>query len=173
MRHARRYPLVLAVAGVTALATTAHAWGGATVGTFHFEDPVTFPTSLPECLPADLVGTQSGVEVTDGQAVETPSGAFEVRGTTRFDYRVEFPDGRYVIGSAPSQFGFQVSPGGTFVTNTVVHETRTVYSASGNPVGSATIHAKSHMTFRDTSGNGIPDPGEITSSVDRFSFTCK
>jgi hypothetical protein len=172
--QSRRLPFVALCAALTALALVGTALSaGSTVSRFQFEESVSFPTALPECLPADLVGTLVGMEITDGQAVETSSGALEVQGTTSFDYRVDFPDGRYVIGSAPGHFDFHVSPGGTVVTTSVVREPRTVYSAGGDPVGSGTIHANSHMTFRDANGNGLPDPGEITSSVDRFSFTCK
>jgi len=172
MKHIRRWIVLGGLGAIVTMGATAHAQASATVFRFHFEEAVSTPTSLPECLPADLVGTQSGVEVTDGQGVEAPGGAFEVHGTTLFDYRVDFPDGRYVIGSAPGHFALHISPGGTVVTTSVVREPRTVYNAGGEPIGRGTIHANSHTTFHDSNGNGLPDPGEITSSVDRFSFTC-
>jgi hypothetical protein len=164
---------VFAAATITASVTGAQAWAGATVFHFHFEQPEVFETSLPECLPAELVGLSTGSEITDGQAVETPSGRFNVQGTTAFPYRVEFPDGRYVLGDPIEHFSFHYTAGGTVVTKSVIQEPRTVYDASGRPIGSGTIHASSHLTFHDANGNGLPDDGEVTASVDKFDFTCK
>jgi len=173
MRRKRLFRGVFAVATITALVAAAQAWAGAAVSHFHFEQPEVFETSLPECLPADLVGLSTGVEITDGQAVETPSGGFNVQGTTTFPYRVDFPDGRYVLGKGIERFGFHFSAGDTVVIKSVIREPRTVYSASGQPIGSGTIHASSHLIFHDANGNGVPDDGEVVASVDKFDFTCK
>jgi hypothetical protein len=173
MHTKRLFRGAFAVATITAFVAAAQAWAGAAVSHFHFEQPEVFETSLPECLPADLVGLSTGSEITDGQAVESPSGGFNVQGTTTFPYRVDFPDGRYVLGDAIEHFGAHFTAGGTVVTKSVVQEPRTVYDASGQPIGSGTIHAISHLTFHDANGNGQPDDGEVTASVDKFDFTCK
>ncbi len=39
-------------------------------------------------------------------------------------------------------------------------------------MGTARIHAVTHVTFADSDSDGVPDPGEVTSQVDRFSVTC-
>jgi hypothetical protein len=140
---------------------------------FHFEQPEVFETSFPECLSADLVSLSTGSEITDGQAVETPSGGFNVEGTTAFPYRVDFPDGRYVLGNTVEHFGFHFTAGGTVVTKSVIQEPKTMYDAGGQLIGSGTIHATSHLTFHDANGNDQPDDGEVNASVDKFSFTCK
>jgi hypothetical protein len=58
-------------------------------------------------------------------------------------------------------------------TNTVaIQASRTIYATDGQPIGQVMIHARSHITFSDANGNGQPDPGEITASVDHFRFTC-
>ena len=173
MNRNRLFGIVLALAAIAAMVAAAQALAGATVFRFHFEQQEVFETSLPECLPADLVGLSTGVEITDGQKVETPSGAFNVRGTTAFPYRVDFPDGRYVLGNTIEHFNFVFSRAGTFVTKSVIQEPKTIYDASGQPIGSGTIHANSHVTFHDANGNGLPDDGEVTASVDKFDFTCK
>ena len=138
MNHKRLFRAVLALAAITASVAATQAWAGATVFRFHFEQPDVFETSLPECLPADLVGVSTGVEITDGQAVETPSGELNFHGTTTLSYRVDFPDGRYVLGNAVEHFNLQFSRGGTVVTKSVTKEPRTVYDASGRPIGSGT-----------------------------------
>jgi hypothetical protein len=169
----RLFGVVLAVTAMTACVAAAQAFAGATVFRFHFEQPEVFETALPECLPADLVGIATGVEITDGQAVETPSGGFEVRGTTSFRSRVDFPDGRYVLSPGGIEhFNFEFNRGGTVVTKSVTREPRTIYDASGAAVGRVTIHADTHLTFHDANGNGVPDDGEVTASVDKFFFTC-
>ena len=47
---------------------------------------------------ADVVGTQDGLETTDGHLTANTTG-FHFAGTNVFMYRVDFPDGRYVIGA--------------------------------------------------------------------------
>src|SRR2546421_9609231 len=73
------------------------AHGQATVVRFEFQNPVSGSTALPECLPPELIGTVTGTETTVGLFTDTNQG-FHVHGTTTFDYRVDFPDGRYVLG---------------------------------------------------------------------------
>jgi acid stress-induced BolA-like protein IbaG/YrbA len=173
MRTPRRFGLlVLLLSTLFALllpAGLAHAQ--ATVFRFEFQDSLPDSTALPECLPPDLVGTQTGTETTVGQVTETGR-TFQVHGTTTLEYRVVFPDGRYVVGTAVEHFSFIIA-GPQTVNTTPIQERRTIYSAQGEPIGQVFIHAVSHVTFRDANGNGVPDPGEITANVDRFFFTCR
>jgi hypothetical protein len=148
------------------------AYGQATVVRFEFQTPVSGLTALPECLPPELIGMVSGTETTVGQFTATNQG-FNVHGTTTFDYQVDFPDGRYVLGTAFEHFDFNINFQSGQTTNTdVIREPRTIYNASGQPIGNVVIHALSHITFRDANGNGQPDPSEITANVDNFRFTC-
>jgi hypothetical protein len=161
-------PLVLALFAVVVPAGIAQAQ--ASVFRFEFQEPLPGSTALPECLPPDLIGTQTGTETTVGQVTDTGH-SFQVHGTTTLAYRVVFPDGRYVVGTAVEHFTFIAAPPQT-VSNTVIQEPRTIYSADGQPIGKVFLHALSHVTFRDANGNSVPDPGEITANVDRFFFTC-
>jgi hypothetical protein len=148
------------------------AYGQATIVRFKFQNPVSGSTALPECLPPELIGTVTGTETTVGQFTDTNQG-FHVHGTTTFDYQVDFPDGRYALGTAVEHFDFNVNLQSGPTTNTVaIQEPRTIYDAEGQPIGQVMIHALSHITFRDANGNGQPDPGEITANVDHFRFTC-
>jgi acid stress-induced BolA-like protein IbaG/YrbA len=166
---ARRLGICLVLA-LLALLVPSMAQAQANVFRFEFQEPLTGSTSLPECLPPDLVGTQTGTETTVGQVTETGQ-TFQVHGTTTLEYRVVFPDGRYVVGTAVEHFSF-IAAGPQTVNTTPIQERRTIYSAEGEPIGQVFMHAVSHVTFRDANGNGVPDPGEITASVDRFFFTC-
>ena len=127
------------------------AWLGATTAgaravdvpasAFYFSSEVSGQTSLPECLPEDLVGTVTGTEVTEGHETDTGF-TFHANGTTTLTYRVEFPDGRYVLGVAVEHFGFQNNGWPTQSNHTsVTRETRTVYSADGDPIGTGTLRA--------------------------------
>jgi len=143
----------------------------ATVGKFSDTVTETGSTALPECLPPDLVGSLSLTSVVTGHFTETTTG-FHVAGTNTESYRVDFPDGRYVLGVATSHFAFNVSGSGRTTTKTVIREPRTIYDANGDRIGRVFIHAVSVITYRDANGNGMPDDGEITANVDRFFFTC-
>ena len=161
-------PLVLALFAVVVPAGIAQAQ--TSVFRFEFQEPLPGSTSLPECLPPDLIGTQTGTETTVGQVTDTGH-SFQVHGTTTLAYRVVFPDGRYVVGTAVEHFTYIAARPQT-VSTSVFQEPRTIYSADGQPVGKVFLHALSHVTFRDANGNSVPDPGEITANVDRFFFTC-
>jgi hypothetical protein len=166
----RRLGICLVLA-LLALLVPSMAQAQAIIDRFEFQVPLTGSTSLPECLPPDLVGTQTGTETTVGQVTETGQ-TFQAHGTTTLEYRVVFPDGRYIVGTAVEHFSF-IAAGPQTVNTTTIQEPRTIYSAEGEPIGQVFIHAVSHVTFRDANGNGEPDPGEITASVDRFFFTCR
>jgi hypothetical protein len=148
---------------------TSHAQ--ATTGKFFTETSETGTAVLPECLPPDLVGTQTLTNTTKGTFAETATG-FHIEGFETLAYRVDFPDGRYVIGLAVGRFNFNATPSGQTTFTVAIREPRTIYNAAGEPVGTVFIHALSHMTYRDLNGNGSPDDGEITSNIDRFFFTC-
>ena len=148
------------------------AYGQATVVRFEFQNPLSGSTALPECLPPELIGTVTGTETTVGQFTDTTPG-FHVHGTDTLDYQVDFPDGRYVLGTAVEHFDFNVNFQSGQTTNTVaIQEPRTIYAADGQPIGKVMIHALSHITFSDANGNGQPDPGEITANIDHFMFIC-
>jgi hypothetical protein len=166
---ARRLGICLGLA-LLALLVPSMAQAQAIIDRFEFQVPLPESTALPECLSPDLVGTQTGTETTVGQVVDTGRG-FHVHATTTLEYRVVFPDGSFVVGTAVEHISFNANAPQT-VDTTTIQEQRTIYSAAGEPIGRVVIHAVSHLTFRDANGNEEADPGEITASVDRFFFTC-
>jgi len=165
-----RWLVLLALALAASVVPAGIARAQATVFSFEFQEPLPSSTALPECLSTDLTGAQTGTETTMGQVTDTGHGV-QVHGTDTLDYRVVFPDGQYVAGTAVEHFTF-IARTPQMVSKSVIQEPRTIYSADGQPIGTAFLHALSHVTFRDTNGNGEPDPGEITASVDQFFFTC-
>ena len=169
----KRISRLAAIGGVlaAALVFSGIASGVAAVGTFYDQHVETVQTALPECLPPDLVGTSTVTETTAGHFTQTTNGFHTEGSTTRLE-RVDFPDGRFVLGGGTDHFDLNVTRGGTVTSTFVGQEPRTIYNANGEPTGRVLIHASSHLTFHDANGNGQPDEGEVTSSVDRFFFTC-
>jgi hypothetical protein len=159
--------VLLAFPALTFMAEVAHAQ--AEILRFEDVQPLPAQTSLPECLD-DTVGSQVGTETATGQIVNTGK-TFHVTGTATLTYTVTFSDGRHVTGSAVEHFTFNANAPLT-VSTVAITESRTIFSAEGEPVGKVRIHALSHITFQDVNGNGSADPGEIRVEVDRFFFTC-
>jgi hypothetical protein len=156
--------MVLLGASALLLLTAPSALAQATVSRFEFVNTVVDTGPLPECLPADLVGTTIGTETTTGQAVETAT-AVHLRGTNTFDYRTDFTDGRYVIGNAVEHFSYTGNLRELNSFTQVIQEPRTIYSSDGEPIGTVMIHFIAHTTYN-------AGTGEIFSSVERFFFTC-
>lgn len=148
------------------------AYAKADVVRFSFESTFSDTGGSTECLSPELVGTVNATEIVTGQIVDMDPG-FHVYATTNLDYRVDFPDGSYILGSAVEHFTFNINSLGSQTISTVaIQEPRTIYTAYGQPIGKVRIHFLSHLTYNDANGNGQPDADEITASVEAFRFTC-
>ena len=160
---------------VITLSLAPSALAKAETGKFDFSAPATDPTSLPECMPvelADIVGEQEGTESFHGTFVENGTGS-HIEGSVDLVYRVDFPDGRYVIGAGLGTFHLNVTANGQATDSEITREPRTIYAADGQVIGYVQIHAMTHVSYRDANGNGQPDPGEFSVSRERFFFTCR
>jgi len=126
------------------------------------------------CLGAGATGTMSGTDTVAAQVtLSYPNGPFHLHGTDNVDYRVDYVDGRYLIGTAVVHFDIINNPLAPRITETDVHRDRvTLYGPDGQPLGPVTIFGVFHTTFADTNGNLEPDPGEITADVANVRFTC-
>jgi hypothetical protein len=134
----------------------------------HTED---ITTSLEGCLPEDLVGTGTLTETSTGQVVDTGK-VFTVRGVNEFDLHLVFPDGSYVESGLNRDRYVFVANSPLTVYNAVTQDFRTIYAADGTPIGTLSIHAGIHITYRDLNGNDMPDPGEITAEFEYFRLRC-
>ncbi len=107
-----------------------------------------------------------------GQVVDTGK-VFTIHGVNEYDIRLVLPDGRYVQSGRINRdrFVFVANPPLT-VYNLVIQDFRTIYAADGTPIGTLSIHAGMHITYRDLNGNGTPDPGEITAQFEYFRLRC-
>jgi hypothetical protein len=117
-----------------------------------------------------LGGSGSNTATTVGQFVDTGQ-TFHVHGTTTQDYRIDWPDGTYVISHSPSHFELNTNSR-EFVPTEAQQDRGTLYGPDGQTIGRVTVFTLTHASWRDTNGNGQMDSGEITASVDEFRVTC-
>jgi hypothetical protein len=128
-------------------------------------------TSLEGCLSEELVGTGTLTETSTGQVVDTGQ-VFTVRGINEFDLHLVFPDGSYVQSGLDRDRYVFVANSPLTVFNVVTQDFRTIYAADGTAIGTLSIHAGMHVTYRDLNGNDMPDPGEITAQFEYFHLRC-
>jgi hypothetical protein len=153
------------------VAFTGGAQASATLIPLDSNGPLSGTTALPECLPADLIGTQSGSERTVGTIVVTDT-IIHMQATTTLDYRVDFPDGSYVIGTSTEHFTLASKGDTPLVSTTTGVEPRTLYDASGNPIGTALLHFHGHITLFDANGDGDYTADEVVTNFDQLMWTC-
>jgi hypothetical protein len=175
LRH-RSLPRIAALVGVAfgLLALAAVADGRTETGSFVITEP--FSNVVDDsgtCLGPGATGTIAGTETVVGHFTETgpPALKFQVHGTNTETYRVDYADGRYVLGSSLSHFSENANAP-QFSSHEVTRDQGTLYAANGQPLGRVIVHAVSQITFKDANGNFQPDPGEIKANVDHFRLTC-
>jgi hypothetical protein len=164
---------VLVVLALLVVAAT--AFGRAETGTFgpdvnQISDTV---DDSGTCLGPGATGTITGTETVVGHFSETgpPALNFHAHGTSTVAYRVDYADGRYVLGTSVEHFT-DIGNVPQIGSGSVTRDTGTLYGPGGQTLGPVTIHAVSHIAFKDANGNFQPDPGEFTANFDRFRLTC-
>ena len=165
---------MLAVLALLVLAGT--AYGRADTGAFGPDvNPVSDTVDdSGTCLGPGATGTLTGTETVVGRFSETgpPALSFHAHGTSTLVFRVDYADGRYVLGTQVEHFTDIANPP-QFSPSSVINGTGTLYGPGGEVLGQVGFHGVSHITFRDANGNFQPDPGEITANVDTFRLTCR
>jgi hypothetical protein len=151
------------------------AFGRAETGNFGPEVS-TFTDTVDDsgtCLGPGATGTITGTETVVGHFTETgpPALNFDAHGTSTVTYRVDYADGRFVLGTSVEHF---TSTGNSpqLGNHSVTRDIGTLYGPDGQVLGQVTVHAVNHVTFRDVNGNFQLDPGEIKANVDHFRLTC-
>jgi hypothetical protein len=144
------------------------------VGTFYDQEAVSDTVAGDYPCFAGMTGTITGTDTVSGRYNNAPD-FFHFEATETFDYRIDFTDGRYVIGEFSAHFT-ETANGesgiGRQKDSQAAQERATVYAADGSATGTVTISSTFHTTFADLNQNHQVDPGEITASVDRFRVTC-
>jgi hypothetical protein len=152
--------------GLAGFAGTAAA--EATVGTFYSQHTVTFvDTSICN----GMTGTGTNTVTVSGQFVDNGQ-TFTFHGLLSQTYRIDYPDGSYLISTTPDHFEGVSTVRGQFVFTEAQQDRGTLYAADGAVIGTVSVFTLTHTTWRDLNGNGQPDPGEFTATVDQFRVTC-
>ena len=99
--------LALPVTALALLVPAAASQGAAETGTFSFTNAVSEPQDLTgTCLGAGAIGTLTGTETVAGRFTENgpPSFGFHFHGTSQLEFRIDFADGRYALGTSVEHF---------------------------------------------------------------------
>jgi hypothetical protein len=176
MTASRTRPLVAALAigvlSLLVLAGPSHA-AAAYTDTFYFQGPLLAPVDFTDtCLGPGATGTITGTTTGTGRFVVNDAFAFNRAGTVTTDFRVDFVDGRYAIGTLVQHTSSTAIHFSHTTDTEVTQGSSTLYDPAGQPLGPATIHGVSHVTWSDINHNGQPDPDEFTGFVDQFRLTC-
>jgi hypothetical protein len=176
MTASTRSTLVAALAivalGLLVLAGTSR--GAAEPGTFQFTEPVAVEVDFTDtCLGPGATGTVIGTGTGVGRYTQgnPPRIAFHAEGTFTTDFRIDFVDGRFVVGTLLAHTS--TSSNGAATSTEATQGSATLYAADGGSLGPLTVHAILHTTWRDLNDNHQPDPDEFTANVDHFRLTCQ
>lgn len=161
-RSIRVFAAMLVAVGLSALPTTAFAQATVekisipyTIGPFPVDDT---------CAGLGVVGILTGTGTITGQVVETDTG-FHFAGADTFVYRVDFPDGSYLLASQRSPLSFNENPLTGHVTfGSTLLEKGTLYDANGTVIGHEMFHARNRTTIVD---------GTVVVEFDRGFLTCR
>jgi hypothetical protein len=174
-----RRPLLAAGLATVCLALGAGAAPAASpnrpfVGTFFAQKAVSDTVAGDYPCFAGVTGTITGTDTLSGRYNNSPD-FFHFEATHTFDYRIDFTDGRYVIGGFSTHLTETANAESGVVRqkdSEAGQERATVYAADGTATGTVTISGTFHTTWIDKDADWQVDPGEITASVDRFRVTC-
>jgi hypothetical protein len=165
----KRLRLCLALAALALLTFAGASYGQATPGKFTVYVPL--PSGITDVPCIAGTGFFTGTETQVGEFIPTPQG-IHYHITATVDYRIDFPDGSYLVSSSPAHVVFNQTGSGAAVSTEVQQDRATLYSADGQAVGILSVFSLTHTTWIDANGNGFPDPGEIKADVSQFRATC-
>ena len=166
----RKLRLCLALAILGLLLFAASSFAQATPVKFPISNPINGVEAEFVCQPAPT-GIVTGTDTVLFTIIPTPQG-FHFIGTSTQDYRIDFEDGRYLISSSPTHFESNQTRNSPSVYTEVQQDRGTLYSADGQVIGIVSVSSLTHTTWRDSNGNGFPDPGELTANVSMFRVSC-
>jgi hypothetical protein len=142
------------------------------VGTFYVQEAVSDTVADP-CV-AGITGTLTGTDTLSGRYNNAPD-FFHFEATHTLDFRVDFTDGRYAMGTIGTHVT-ETANGESGITrqkdSEAGHGQATVYAPDGSPAATVNISVTFHTTWTDYDADWQVDPGEITASVDQFRVTC-
>lgn len=142
------------------LALPANAFGQATVDEVSITSSVGPAAVDDTCAGLGVVGILTGTETLTGRTVESETG-FHFAGSLTLAYRVDFPDGSYLVASQREPLTFN----GTDATATfggTLLEKGTLYDANGTVIGHEMFNARFRTTIVDGQAVVEIDEGHLT-----------
>ena len=149
---------VLLTAGVFALPPS--SFGQATVEDISITSPVGPDAVDDTCFGAGVVGILTGTETLSGRTVETETG-FHFAGSLTLVYRIDLPDGSYILGSQTERQTFTGTDGHEVFGGTLLDK-GTLYDANGEVIGDAMFNARFRWNILDRTSVAEIDDGRLT-----------
>ena len=161
--HSPRAPTVAVIAvlaAVSLLALPATSFSQATRGEVSITSPVGPDPVDDTCAGPGVVGILTGTETLSGRTVETDTG-FHFAGSLTLAYRVDFPDGSYVISSQIERLTFSGNDGDATFGGTLLDK-GTLYDVNGVVIGYGMFNARFRTTIVDGTTVVEIDDGHLT-----------
>jgi hypothetical protein len=159
-RRAPTVAVIVVLAAVGLLALPATSFAQATVDEVSITSPVGPDPVDDTCVGPGVVGILTGTETLTGRTVETETG-FHFAGSLTLAYRVDFPDGSYVISSQIERLTFSGNDGRATFGGTLLDK-GTLYDANGMVIGDGMFNARFRTTIVDGTAVVEIDDGHLT-----------
>ena len=138
-----------------------NAFGQATVDEVSITSSVGPDAVDDTCAGLGVVGMLTGTETLTGRTVETETG-YHFVGSRTLAYRVDFPDGSYLVASQREPLTFNATDGNATFGGTLL-EKGTLYDANDTVIGHEMFHAHFRWTIVD---------GTAIVEIDEDRLTC-
>ncbi len=156
----RTVTLVTLLLTAALVALPANAFGQATVVEVSTSSSVG-PLAVDDtCAGIGVVGILTGTETLTGRTVETDTG-FHFAGSLTLAYRVDFPDGSYLVASQREPLTFNATDADATFGGTLL-EKGTLYDANGTVIGHEMFNAHFRWTVVDGTAVVEIDEGRLT-----------
>lgn len=146
-RRAPTVAVIVVLATVGLLALPATSFAQATVDEISVTSPVGPDPVDDTCAGPGVVGILTGTETLTGRTVETDTG-FHFAGSLTLAYRVDFPDGSYLVASQREPLTFNGTDGHATFGGSLL-EKGTLYDANGTVIGHERVNARFRTTIVD------------------------
>ena len=146
-RRAPTVAVIVVLATVGLLALPATSFAQATVDEISVTSPVGPDPVDDTCAGPGVVGILTGTETLTGRTVETDTG-FHFAGSITLAYRVDFPDGSYLVASQREPLTFNGTDGHATFGGSLL-EKGTLYDANGTVIGHERVNARFRTTIVD------------------------
>lgn len=150
---------LLLTAGVFALPPS--SFGQATVEDISITSPVGPDAVDDTCFGQGVVGILTGTDTLSGRTVENGTG-FHFAGSLTLVYRIDLPDGSYILGSQTERQTFSGTDRHEVFGGTLLDK-GTLYDASGEVIGDTMFNARFRWNILD---------GTILAEIDDGRLTC-